>query len=522
MPYRGATFEASNQNTDVTITQNRFIGNGGIKLAGAIGLFNGADRYQVLNNNLCTNFSAEYGAGLSQFGFSLGGTIANNSFLFNDAVDEGGGIMIAAQLQRPNAPKTDPRLGTGPDCPATPAITGCTPAPVNITGNRIQDNESADDGGGIRILDSYKQEINITNNFITNNNAAHYGGGIALDDAMNVRIVNDTIAKNTDTWSCGPECLNTDPLAFGVGAGLASEPLSPFAQSMLAPSNSTNSNQSHHSNPYLLNDLFYQNEVFQPGLDATGLPVLTSRGFSDMAMVGITNGPNNVACPAPLADPICERFHPSHTTIDATSVPAPVTTAGGWFSTMCGTTFPQTALCNVVLAAGSDPFVQNYTSTFDFGVAFGGGFTVNVVGPFGAEPMPPGDLGNPGDYHLCFPVGGGCTSPQAIDKGVASFAFGNTQGFYNSATLGNFAVTITAPANDIDTSFNVRNCTSTLLCTRATPLPLIVGSPDFPVISPNCSPTNTCPQGRRPDIGADETTLVPLPAAYVGPLGGAG
>ena len=96
-----------------------------------------------------------------------------------------------------------------------------------------------------------------------------------------------------------------------------------------------------------------------------------------------------------------------------------------------------------------------------------------------------------------------------IDKGVASFAFGNAQGFYSDPNLGIFNVTITAPANDIDTSFNVRTCTSLLLCIRAAPLPLIVGLPNWPGIAPNSI---------RPDIGADETTLIPLPATYVGPL----
>ena len=41
--------------------------------------------------------------------------------------------------------------------------------------------------------------MNVVNNIIANNISTHEGGGIAIDDAPNVRIVNDTIVKNITT-----------------------------------------------------------------------------------------------------------------------------------------------------------------------------------------------------------------------------------------------------------------------------------------------------------------------------------
>ena len=50
------------------IANNRILNNGGTNLAGAVGIFNGAYGYEINNNDLCGNFSAEYGGGISHFG----------------------------------------------------------------------------------------------------------------------------------------------------------------------------------------------------------------------------------------------------------------------------------------------------------------------------------------------------------------------------------------------------------------------------------------------------------------------
>ena len=59
---------ANNQNDGVRIANNRILNNAGTNLAGGIGIFAGADGYVVRNNDICGNFSAEYGGGISQYG----------------------------------------------------------------------------------------------------------------------------------------------------------------------------------------------------------------------------------------------------------------------------------------------------------------------------------------------------------------------------------------------------------------------------------------------------------------------
>ena len=55
--------DTDNQNDGVRIANNRIIANAGTNLAGGIGLFAGADGYEVAGNDICGNFSAEYGGG---------------------------------------------------------------------------------------------------------------------------------------------------------------------------------------------------------------------------------------------------------------------------------------------------------------------------------------------------------------------------------------------------------------------------------------------------------------------------
>jgi hypothetical protein len=52
-------------NENVRIAYNRIIANAGTNLAGGIGLFAGSDNYEVDHNDVCGNFSAEYGGGIS-------------------------------------------------------------------------------------------------------------------------------------------------------------------------------------------------------------------------------------------------------------------------------------------------------------------------------------------------------------------------------------------------------------------------------------------------------------------------
>ena len=57
--------DTNNHNENVRIANNRIIANAGTNLAGGIGIFAGADNYEVASNDICGNFSAEYGGGIS-------------------------------------------------------------------------------------------------------------------------------------------------------------------------------------------------------------------------------------------------------------------------------------------------------------------------------------------------------------------------------------------------------------------------------------------------------------------------
>jgi hypothetical protein len=169
----------NNENDNITVHHNRILSNGGLFFAGAVGIFNGADNYDFGFNDMCGNFSQEYGGAISHFGLSPNGKIHDNLMYFNTAFDEGG-AMVAGEYPagQPGA------LGSGP---------------VDITHNLIEDNLSNDDGGGIRLLRPLTSPVNIVNNIIDRNVATDFGGGIALDDASAVTIVNNTIADNIST-----------------------------------------------------------------------------------------------------------------------------------------------------------------------------------------------------------------------------------------------------------------------------------------------------------------------------------
>ena len=64
------------------------------------------------SNDMCGNFSAEYGGGISHFGsvaaHVTAASIHDNRIYFNHSYDEGAGIMIAGEL------------ATDPDCQLWP------------------------------------------------------------------------------------------------------------------------------------------------------------------------------------------------------------------------------------------------------------------------------------------------------------------------------------------------------------------------------------------------------------------
>ncbi|HEY7589436.1 MAG TPA: hypothetical protein VH723_00445 [Candidatus Limnocylindrales bacterium] len=232
----GTPFDGDAHNDGLRIAHNRIVANGATNLAGAIGLFSGTNGYELDHNDICGNFSAEYGGAISHFGLSSPvSSIHHNRIWFNGSYDEGAGILIAGEL--PDAGELSPGSG-----------------PVDVYANAIQANLANDDGGGIRLLMAGNFPINIYNNFIVNNVSTHEGGGIALDDSTNVRFFNNTVARNLTTATAQDARL--DP---GTGntlpdpAGLSDAPTSDLLQATLPPGHET------FSDPLLFNNIFWDN-----------------------------------------------------------------------------------------------------------------------------------------------------------------------------------------------------------------------------------------------------------------------
>ena len=260
-----------NQNDNLYVHHNRFLDNGGINFAGGIGIFNGADNYEFANNDVCGNFSAEYGGGLSHFGFSFGAYIHDNNIYYNDAFDEGGGIMISGD------PGINPPLGSGS-------------GNVRIESNLIQANLSNDDGGGIRLLNPNEFLVDIINNMIVNNIAADFGGAMAIDDAGDVGIINNTIASNISTQTAEDAMLGQAAVA-GLAVELNSAPF----QATLPPGAPP------YSDPVMFNNIFFDNLAFRwddpPPTDPDEEPGLRliPTAFIDIDVVG--GGPGDCLDP---------------------------------------------------------------------------------------------------------------------------------------------------------------------------------------------------------------------------------
>ena len=253
------------------ISNNQIRDNGGTNLAGGIGLFTGSDGYQVVNNYICGNFSAEYGGAITAFGYQVhnadglpaalrGGTIAHNKIWFNQSYDEGGAIMIAGEL------------------PANPNNLSEGSGPVTIDSNVIQANLANDDGGGIRLLQASgshisranPETITISNNTIANNVSAHEGGGIALDDAAFVNIVNNTVVKNLTTATAVTS--DGSPAPAGLSVADNSAPLQARLANTTVFTGSGTLATTTYSKPALLNNVFNDNRAgsFDGGL-VTGI-----------------------------------------------------------------------------------------------------------------------------------------------------------------------------------------------------------------------------------------------------------
>jgi len=125
------------------------------------------------------------GGAISHFGTSHNGTISDNWIMWNRAVDEGGGIIVASETLS-----------------AASVVEGNIPAnagDVTISDNTIQGCLSGDDGGGIRFLNPGLSQYTVVDNIISHNVAMHEGGGVSINDAPFVTFTGNTVVSNIVT-----------------------------------------------------------------------------------------------------------------------------------------------------------------------------------------------------------------------------------------------------------------------------------------------------------------------------------
>ena len=325
--------------------------------AGGISFCTGADFYKFQYNWICGNLSTGDGGGLGHIGFSYNGDIEHNSFLFNQSTNptiptNGGGLIV---MGAPDADPVCPGAAADTDCVVAPGVVtpsdGVGPNLV-INANLIMGN-SADSGsgGGIAFQNvngsdvvafptspSRWHHVAVTNNIITNNVAGWDGAGISLLDALNLDIVNNTIASNDTTASSGV-LFNTfgAPLASTAGpcgtnpttgqqgstpcvttstpqpAGVVSIQNSavltaniPSTQTLICPTGhfagttATNGTCRSFSYPLLDNDVLYQNRVFHIGVIGPGTGTLNQQNT-----VGLYNGSTSTLAVSQTATGSC-------------------------------------------------------------------------------------------------------------------------------------------------------------------------------------------------------------------------
>ena len=344
--------DTDQDNDGVRIANNRIVQNAGTNLAGALGIFAGSNGYEVSGNDICGNFSLEYGGGVSVYGLSPDGSIHHNRITLNNSNDEGAGIMIAGQIS-PNPDDLSP--GTGP---------------VSIHHNRIQGNLANDDGGGIRFLQAGNFPMDVSNNVIAGNVSTHEGAGISLNDAPDVRIVNNTIMDNITTA--------TAVTSTGIPApvGVSSSQNSVQLQATLGTGAPT------FSRPTLFNNVFWNNRAgSRSNGTVLGIGLPGDATAIDYWDVGLGDGPGDIA----VANSVIQQTQGTHTFDDqGGNVQSDPKVKSAWVPSVMFATWRQ-----------NPAFVDS-----------------TLVAP---GPEVPADL--MGDYHLS-----GCPDSSACDIGALSRA----------------------------------------------------------------------------------------------------
>jgi len=288
------------QNDFIRIHHNHITQNGATTGgAGGIGVFTGTDQYRIDNNYLCGNFTTGDGGGIGHHGRSDQGRIENNEILFNQAFTQlgssiGGGIAVRGM---------------------TPVGGGISEGSgsVSILANLIQGNlTGAGDGGGIALalingLDVQNNLENdppvdpgdpvqwysaeIINNMIVNNVAGLAAGGISVQDALQVKILYNTVANNDSTATAGEAFTPGNPP--GVSSPLPAGIVARAHTNDLAALPGLPADQTSFSNPELVNNIIWHNRSFHWDVTANGgigglLPDPSAPVYSDLAVFGTT------------------------------------------------------------------------------------------------------------------------------------------------------------------------------------------------------------------------------------------
>jgi len=223
-------------NDFVRVHHNTVNFNGSLAGAGAgIAMGAGSDSYQVTDNWVCGNFSTGDGGGIGHMGLSDRAAnsqpyplIARNKVIFNEIFNQGPGLFSGGGLFVGGAPA----LAPGTLSPGS--------GNVRVIGNLIEGNGAgAGDGGGIRLASVNGQDVadnnnsnawyrvDLFDNIIVNNVAGLAGGGVSLQDAVKVRIYQDTIANNDSLATQGDAFVDPNLSQAQPGAGIVARAHSP-------------------------------------------------------------------------------------------------------------------------------------------------------------------------------------------------------------------------------------------------------------------------------------------------------
>jgi hypothetical protein len=293
------------------ITNNSSLGDelfsGTLSGGGGATFCTGNDYYKFNYNWVCGNLSSGEGGGIVHLGEIQNGDIEHNSIVLNQSQNptiptNGGGIHIQG------TPDIDPICGVLSDADCPTGLSDGTGHNLVINANLIQGNMAESGaGGGIRLQSVNGSEVStfptqpnlwndvsITNNIIVNNVAGWDGAGISLQDALNAKIVNNTIANNDSLASSGVltqsigtpmasappgECHQAGPsgptsASCPQSAGLTSTPNSSVLTTTFTGLTLTCPGGLPHcsgySNPVLYNNVFWQNRSFYIGITGPG------------------------------------------------------------------------------------------------------------------------------------------------------------------------------------------------------------------------------------------------------------